>query len=207
MFDERIETKTLLGSIKARREKGELPTKILEAIEDIISESKKDKIFDELDLNLMTSRVVMFCTVKNDSTSLVREAKLVLPGEGQAEISEATIMSPEVKRLNWSGQIVIGDMRPKSTVEVKVWFKTIVMGNLNLVNPAVVYAGGTGEVMEVRGFYGWGADAATLFLSFSRPFLIAAVCIIIAGLVLLIWVAVRRGHIVMRPMKRNGGIS
>ena len=122
MFDERIETKTLLGSIKARREKGELPTKILEAIEDIISESKKDKIFDELDLNLMTSRVVMFCTVKNDSTSLVREAKLVLPGEGQAEISEATIMSPEVKRLNWSGQIVIGDMRPKSTVEVKEGF-------------------------------------------------------------------------------------
>jgi hypothetical protein len=204
MIDQRIDTKTLLLSMKARKEKGEPPKKVLEAVEDMISQSKTDSIVNEVDLNLTMSRTVMFCTVKNDSASLVREVKLLLPGEGQAEISELPMAGSGVKRVDWAGQRTICDMRPNSAMEVKVWLKGILFGDISLVNPAVVYVGGTGKVVELRNFYGSGADMAAWFMAHSRLFRVTVVCSILAVIGVLGLVAFRWGYIVLKPEKQSG---
>jgi len=203
MFHDRIETKTLLDSIKARRKKGESPNRILEAIEDSLSEAKENRIASDLEMDFSLFRTMMVCTVVNDGSSLLREVKLVLPGEGQAEVSEKWASS-QTKRLEWFGQVPLGDVRPKATVEVKVWFKTMLIGNIDFVNPAIVHAGGTGKVMELRSFYGWDVDAVAWFVARSLLFRVVIVASMITVLILLFWLAMRRGYIVLKPAKRNG---
>jgi hypothetical protein len=201
MFEQRIEKKPLLDLISTRQKKGEPANKIIDAINDIAS--GKDKFLTlGLDMEFVLSRMMMVFQIKNDGLSLAREVKLVLPGEGQAEISEATGISATAKRVEWSGQIPLGDIRPKGNIEVRVWPKSMLFANFDLINPAIVHAGGTGKIMELQGFYGWDADHVAWFLARGRAFHVIFAVVLVVGILTMLWWALRRGFIVLKPTKR-----
>jgi hypothetical protein len=202
MFEQRIETKSLLNLIEAQKKKGETPNKILEQVKNMASEAEGDKLFRNLDLEMSVGRVIMVFNIRNDSSSLGRDVKLILPGDGKAEVSEVGIVRTDSKRIDWSGQIPLGDVRPKGSLEVIVWPKSMLFADIGLVNPAIVHSGGTGKLMELRGFYGWDADLVMWLLNRGRIFQVALASAVITFIVILIWLAIRRGYIVLKPTKR-----
>ena len=92
MFEERIETKSLLNLIEVQKKKGEAPNKILEHVKNMAGEEKADKLFRNLDLEMSAGRIIMFFNIRNDSSSLARDVKLILPGDGKAEVSEGGLV-------------------------------------------------------------------------------------------------------------------
>lgn len=203
MFEERIKTNSLLNFIESQKKKGETPNKILEHVKNMAVEEKDDKLFRNFDLEMSVGRIIMIFNIKNDSSSLARDVKLILPGDGKAEVSEGGIVKTDSKRIDWSGQIPLGDVRPKGSLEVIVWPKSMLFADIDLVNPAIVHSGGTtGKLMELRSFYGWDADFVMWLLTRGRIFQVASISAVITLIVTLIWLAIRRGYIVLRPTKR-----
>lgn len=202
MYEQRIENKSILDLISARRKKGDPPNKIIDAINDMAS-GKDDFLKLGLEMEFALARMMMVFHIKNDGSSLVREVKLVLPGEGQAEILEVGDISLNAKRVKWIGQIPLGDIRPKGNIEVIVWPKVMLFGNIASTNPAIVHAGGTGKIMELQGFYGWDADLVAWFLARGHTFQIIFTVVLIAGVLAMFSCALRRGFIVLKPKRES----
>lgn len=198
MIEAGIEKKTLLNIIKSRRQNNESPNKIIKAIEDIALDNNSD-YFLPLDLRFDSSDMIIFY-IKNDSTSLARQVRLILPGEGQAEIKEPDVVGSTKKRVEWSEQILLGDIRPKGNLEVRIWPKDFFY---IAPNPAIVYAGGMGEIMQLQKFYGWDADLASWFLAAGRYFQVGVVVSFLAVILAIFWFASRRGHITINLRKKD----
>lgn len=194
MIKNRIESKIILDLITNRRQKGESSSNIVGAIEDILSEEMSDLLLD-LDLKMRHSPMIIF-HIRNGGSSLAREVKLFLPGSGQADISESTeygvVSSSSAKEIEWSGQILLGDIPPKGNLEVRIWPKDIFILEFN---PAIVHAGGTGKIMQLQNFYGWDADLAAWFIAKGRPFQVGVTVSLVAVFGAFFWFASRRGYI------------
>ncbi len=63
-------------------------------------EEKADKLFRNLDLEMSVGRIIMIFNIRNDSSSLARDVKLILPGDGKAEVSEGGIVKTDSKRID-----------------------------------------------------------------------------------------------------------
>jgi hypothetical protein len=199
---QRVETKKLLELIEARKKKGEKQDTILKGIETAVTEKDVGPFDDwiiDMDFGL---RTMMEIEIENNGSSLAKDVRLILPGEGVAEIAERWASKPS-KRIDWSDEIPLGDIRPKAKLGVRVWPKSIIFGSFNLINPAVVHSGGTGKVMELHSFYGWQADLATWFLARGLLFRAISISVGLTVIVIIIWFAIRRGYIVLRPAKHT----
>lgn len=190
IFEGKISKAYLLDSIKARRAKNESPIKIIEAVEENLSNQKNVKLLDEIDLLLMRSKIVVLCTIKNDSKKLIREVQIMLPGEGQAELfSELRPLGSGGKIKSWVHKLNVGDIRPNSSIDVMVWFDEMPFHSINSIKPAVIYAGGTVKVMETHKFYGFPADVAAWFISQSLFIRIVLICSLIGITTMIFWAA------------------
>jgi hypothetical protein len=201
MLKERIETNRLLGLIGERKKKGETSDKILKTIENMASK-REGMEFDELIIDMdLGFRTMMEFEIENNSSSLAKDVRLILPGDGVAEIVEHMGGKPP-KKIDWSDQLPLGDIRPKAKLGAKVWPKSMILASFNLTNPAIVHSGGTGRVMEAHRFYGRGADLAEWFIVRGLIFQVISASVVLTIIVMIIWFALRRGYIVIRPTKR-----
>lgn len=201
MIKGRIESKVILDLIKKRRQKGEPASKIVEAIEDILSEEMSDLRLD-LDLKIGHSTMIVF-HIRNGGSSLAREVKLFLPGSGHADISESTeygVVSTSAKEIDWSGHILLGDLPPKGHLQVRIWPKDIFISEFN---PTIVHAGGTGKIMQLQRFYGWDADLVAWFIAKGRPFQVGVIVALVAAFGAFFWFASRRGYIKIILSKKD----
>jgi hypothetical protein len=198
---ERIETKKLLDLIETRKKKGETPDKILQAIKTAVSKKELGE-FDDLiiDMDFSGLRTMMEFEVGNNGSSLAKDVRLILPGDGVAEIIEH-LGGKQSKKIDWSDQIPLGDIRPKAKLGVKVWPKSMIFASFNLTNPAIVHSGGTGKVMEAHSFYGWDADLVAWFVARGLIFQVISAAVALTIIIMIVWFAIRRGYVVLRPAK------
>lgn len=191
MMKERIETKFLSSLIDEQKKKGKSAKKILEAIETNISDNKKIQFDVDLNLNQLELRPMILVKILNNGSQLARDVKLILPSKGIAEISEVGLTE---KTTDWSGQVLIGDIRPDARIEVKVWPESLYLPNLQLIKPAIVHSNGTGKLMEVHRLYGWDADVVAWFLTRTRTSRLVTFLILLTGIATVVWLAIRRRH-------------
>lgn len=145
-------------------------------------------------------RTMMEFEIGNNGSSLAKDVRLILPGDGVAEIIEHLGGKPS-KKIDWSDQIPLGDIRPNAKLGVRVWPKSMIFASFNLTNPAIVHSGGTGKVMEVHGFYGWQADLAAWFVARGLIFQVISSAVALTIIIMIIWFAIRRGYVVLRPAR------
>jgi hypothetical protein len=200
-FDSRIRKDEIITSIEELKKKGNTPSQILEVIKKSDFPAKSPFHGLELDQYAAFSPKILEFTIYNTGSDIARDVRLMLPGEGTAEICEQmamTVSSP--KRIDWVKDISLGDIRPQGVLRVLVWPKLTIAPNLSYIKPALIHSKGYGKIMEQHCYYGWGSDlAAWWFLSLgqmARIFLISVVVLIFGSL---LNVACKRGYIVFKP--------
>lgn len=203
LFIAKINKGLLISSIQAKKKQGESAQAILNLIE--TSKLPEKSLFDNFELMPYTDLRPMqvTITVKNNGSDIARDVKLMFPGEGIAEVEEVAIASTTAKVISWNGNIPIDDIRPQGTVEIRIWPKAMIFPNLSNLNPTITYSKGSVKVRDIRSFYGWDADLVFWFISLSM-FLQACLVVLFFTLIFgCLYIAWKRGHIVLKPIKKH----
>jgi hypothetical protein len=127
--------------------------------------------------------------------------RVLMAGEGKAEIFEHHEQFSK-SAIDWKNSVAIGDIRPGAHVVCRLW-NTNISSIFGANSPAVQYDKGTVTIRETRMFFGWDSDLVAFFLelpSWLRWALGLGFVVVVFGLFV---VAVRRGYIVLSPMKKT----
>jgi len=203
LFNSRIRKAEIITSIEELKKKGKTSGEIIDDIKE--SEFPVKSPFHTIELDQYASFVpkILEFNIYNKGPDIARDVRLMLPGEGTAEITEEMSMtSSSPKRIDWVNNISLGDVRPQGVLRVVAWPKMTLAPNLSYIKPALVHSKGYGKIMEQRSFYGWGADlAAWWFLSLGVIARIFFTSVLVFVFGLLLYLAWRRGYVVFKPKR------
>jgi len=179
-------TQAIAQSEKAKDRPAVTLTKLKEKIE----QPKSDFEVSLIDLRYSVSPKGWHLGITNDSSSVAKDVKLVLPGMGMADIFEANLVRFDSGKppIEWNRELQIGTIPSHGRVDVLIWPDDVPLPSLTDENTAILYSDGSGSIRQMRHFYGWDADFVNWFLLQPGYFRYGSLLILMTGITgVVIW--------------------
>ncbi|HTD67350.1 MAG TPA: hypothetical protein VK846_12555 [Candidatus Limnocylindria bacterium] len=109
----------------------------------------------------------MDVVIANKGNDVAKDLRVLLSGKGEVDFSETDIFDRRQQAVPWTNQIVIGEIRPRSELHLRIWSGdfAFLFRSFSRLNPVLHHSKGSVPLREAREFYGVGPDLAARWIN------------------------------------------